>query len=283
MKLLRRGTMGNEMPLVEVEGVLYDASPVGDFGPGFWKDNGVARLRRLLDAGRLTAVELADEVRHGSPVAAVGSVICIGQNYAAHAAESGAEPPKQPIVFFKTPNTVAGPDDTVTIARGSEKTDWEVELAIVIGSTASYCDSLEEAASHIGGYVLANDLSERKFQLEVSGGQWSKGKCSPGYMPLGPWIVTADAFDPDDVGLRSWVNGEPRQDSRTSDMIFGCAEIVRDLSQYMQLEPGDVISTGTPEGVAVSGRFDYLKPGDVVEVEIDGLGRQRQTFRAWEG
>ncbi|ALM53379.1 fumarylacetoacetate hydrolase family protein [Halomonas huangheensis] len=283
MKLLRRGAIGNELPLIEVEGVLYDASPVGDFGPNFWKNNGVAKLRELLDAGRLTAIELGSELRFGSPVAAVGSVICIGQNYAAHAAESGAEPPNQPIVFFKTPNTIAGPDDTVTIARGSEKTDWEVELAIVIGSTASYCDSVEEAAGHIGGYLLANDLSERRFQLEASGGQWSKGKCCPGYMPLGPWIVTADEFDPGNVGLRSWVNGEPRQDSRTSDMIFDCARIVWDLSQYMQLEPGDIISTGTPEGVAVSGRFDYLKPGDVVEVEIDGLGRQRQQYRAWEG
>lgn len=283
MKLLRRGAIGNELPLIEVEGVVYDASPVGDFAPDFWKNNGVSKLRELLGAGRLTAIELARDVRFGSPVAAVGSVICIGQNYAAHAAESGAEPPKQPIVFFKTPNTIAGPDDTVTIARGSEKTDWEVELAIVIGSTASYCASVEEAAGHIGGYVLANDLSERRFQLEVSGGQWSKGKCSPGYMPLGPWIVTADEFDPANVGLRSWVNGAPRQDSRTADMIFDCAEIVRDLSQYMQLEPGDIISTGTPEGVAVSRRFDYLKPGDVVEVEIDGLGRQRQQYRAWEG
>lgn len=282
MKLLRRGAIGNELPLIEVEGVLYDASPVGDFGPDFWKKNGVSRLRGLLGAGQLTAIKLESDVRYGSPVAAVGSVICIGQNYAAHAAESGAEPPKQPIVFFKTPNTIAGPNDTVTIARGSEKTDWEVELAIVIGSTASYCTSVEEAAGHIGGYVLANDLSERSFQLEVSGGQWSKGKCSPGYMPLGPWIVTADEFDPGNVGLRSWVNDAPRQDSRTSDMIFDCAEIVRDLSQYMQLEPGDIISTGTPEGVAVSGRFDYLKPGDVVEVEIDGLGRQRQQYRAWE-
>lgn len=282
MKLLRRGAIGNELPLIEVEGVLYDASPVGDFGPDFWKKNGVSRLRVLLDAGQLTAIKLESDVRYGAPVAAVGSVICIGQNYAAHAAESGAEPPKQPIVFFKTPNTIAGPNDTVTIARGSEKTDWEVELAIVIGSTASYCTSVEEAAGHIGGYVLANDLSERSFQLEISGGQWSKGKCSPGYMPLGPWIVTADEFDPGNVGLRSWVNDEPRQDSRTSDMIFDCAEIVRDLSQYMQLEPGDIISTGTPEGVAVSGRFDYLKPGDVVEVEIEGLGRQRQKYLAWE-
>ncbi|WP_447530288.1 fumarylacetoacetate hydrolase family protein [Vreelandella sp. TE19] len=282
MKLLRRGEPGYEVPLAEIDGKLYDASPLGDFGPAFWAKGGVEKLAKLAQEGRLTPVALDENVRYASPVATASAVICIGQNYAAHAAESGAEPPKQPIVFLKTPNTIAGPNDTVTIARHSEKTDWEVELGIVIGSQAAYCGSVEEAASHIGGYVLANDLSERTFQLELSGGQWSKGKCCPGYMPLGPWVITPDAFNPNDARLRSWVNGEPRQDSSTSDMIFNCAEIVRDLSQYMQLEPGDVISTGTPEGVAVSGRFSYLKPGDVVEVEIDGLGRQRQVYRAWE-
>lgn len=282
MKLFRRGAPGFETPIAEINGALYDASPVGDFGPAFWSAGGVGRLQELESQGRLTKVEIAEDVRYGSPVERPSAVICIGQNYAAHAAESGAEPPENPIVFLKTPNTIAGPYDGVTLARGSEKTDWEVELAIVMGSSAVYCESRKEAAQHIGGYVLANDLSERHFQLEVSGGQWSKGKCSPGYMPLGPWIVTADEFDPADVGLRSWVNGESRQDSRTSDMIFDCAEIVRDLSQHMQLEAGDVISTGTPEGVAVSRRFPYLRPGDVVEVEIDGLGRQCQTYRAWE-
>ena len=281
MKLTRRGEAGFEIPLVEIDGTLYDASAVGDFTPEFWTANGPRKLKELADEGQLTPVELAETVRYGSPVASASAVICIGQNYAAHAAESGAEPPKQPIVFLKTPNTIAGPHDEVTIARGSEKTDWEVELGIVIGSRAAYCASAEEAAEHIGGYVLANDLSERDFQLEASGGQWSKGKCSPGYMPLGPWIVTAEDLDTSDLNLRSWVNGEPRQDSRTSDMIFNCAEIVYDLSQYMQLEPGDIISTGTPEGVALSGRFAYLKPGDVVELEIDGLGRQRQTYHAW--
>lgn len=282
MKLSRRGEHGNEIPLAEIDGALYDASPVGDFGPSFWSAGGVERLRELAGQGRLTPLTISDDVRYGSPVETSSAVICIGQNYAAHAAESGAEPPENPIVFLKTPNTIAGPSDEVTIARHSEKTDWEVELSLVIGSRAAYCASAEEAAQHIGGYVLANDLSERRFQMEVSGGQWSKGKCSPGYMPLGPWIITADAFDASDVGLRSWVNGELRQNSRTSDMIFDCAEIVRDLSQYMQLEPGDVISTGTPEGVAVSGRFPYLRPGDVVELEIEGLGRQRQTYRSWE-
>lgn len=283
MRLTRRGERGYETPVVEIDGTLYDASPVGDFGPDFWASRGPGRLVELAAAGRLTPLQIHDDVRHGSPVASTSAVICIGQNYAAHAAESGASPPQAPIVFLKTPNTIAGPHDEVTLARGSEKTDWEVELGIVIGSAAVYCESAQEAAQHIGGYVLANDLSERTFQFDDSGGQWSKGKCSPGYMPLGPWIVTAEEFNPDDVALRSWVNGEPRQDSRTSDMIFDCAEIVRDLSQYMQLEPGDVISTGTPEGVALSGRFPYLGAGDVVEVEIDGLGRQRQIFQTGEG
>jgi 2,4-didehydro-3-deoxy-L-rhamnonate hydrolase len=282
MKLMRRGEPGREVPVAEIDGVLWDASPVGDFGFRFWDQGGPRLLAGLVADGRLRRWQDDDSVRYGAPVHAPSAVICIGQNYAAHAAESGSAPPERPIVFLKTPNTLAGPHDTVTIARGSQKTDWEVELGIVIGERAAYCDSAEEAARHIGGYVLANDLSERAFQIEHSGGQWSKGKCSPGYMPLGPWVLTAEDFDPGDVRLRSWVNGEPRQDSRTSDMIFDCAELVRDLSQYMCLEPGDVISTGTPQGVALSGRFDYLRPGDVVEVEIEGLGRQRQEYRAWE-
>ncbi|GAB3736848.1 fumarylacetoacetate hydrolase family protein [Nocardiopsis nanhaiensis] len=285
MKLTRRGEPGREVPVAEIDGVAWDATPVGDFDPEFWANDGPRRLRRLADTGELRAWADGDSanLRYGAPVRAPSAVICIGQNYAAHAAESGSPPPERPIVFLKTPNTLAGPDDAVTLARGSEKTDWEVELGIVIGSPAAYCDTAAEAARHIGGFVLANDLSERTFQFEESGGQWSKGKCSPGYMPLGPWVVTADAFESGDVRLRSWVNGEPRQDSRTSDMIFGCGELVRDLSQYMRLEPGDVVSTGTPQGVALSGKYPYLRPGDVVEVEIGGLGRQRQVCRAWEG
>lgn len=282
MKLSRRGEPGAEVPVAEIEGIAYDVSMLGDFGPAFWANGGPQRLRQFAEEGTLRPVSLSEPVRYGSPVAETSAVICIGQNYAAHAAESGSEPPVAPIIFLKTPNTLSGPHDDVPLARGSEKTDWEVELAIVIGRPALYCESLQEAESCIGGYVMADDLSERAFQLEASGGQWSKGKCSPAYMPLGPWILTADDFDPADVGLRSWVNGESRQNSRTSDMIFSCAEIVRDLSQHMQLDPGDVISTGTPEGVALSGRFPYLGAGDVVELEIDGLGHQRQMMRTGE-
>lgn len=209
-----------------------------------------------------------------------GTVLCIGQNYAAHAAESGAEPPERPIVFFKTPNTVAGPDDDVVIPRGATTVDWEVELGVVIGRPAWQLADVAAAEHHIAGYVLANDLSERRWQLEESGGQWSKGKSAPGFCPLGPWVVTPDEFDPGDVRLRSWVNGAPRQDSTTADMIFSPAEIVHHLSQYLRLEAGDLILTGTPEGVALSGRFPYLTAGDVVEVEIDGLGCQHQTYVA---
>jgi len=185
-------------------------------------------------------------------------------------------------MFLKTPNTVVGPDDDVVIPRGSTKTDWEVELGVVIGARASYLDSPADAAAHIAGFVVANDVSERDFQMAVSGGQWSKGKCAPGFNPTGPWLVTPDEVDHGDLRLRSRVNGEPRQDSTTADMIFSVEHIVWHLSQYLTLEPGDLVLTGTPEGVALSGRFPYLAPGDVVEVEIDGLGRQRQTFTAWE-
>jgi 2-keto-4-pentenoate hydratase/2-oxohepta-3-ene-1,7-dioic acid hydratase in catechol pathway len=207
-------------------------------------------------------------------------VICVGLNYAAHAKESGAEPPVHPVIFLKTPNTVAGPDDAVQIPRGSTRTDWEVELGVVIGKRASYLDSPEAARDHIGGFVVVDDLSERDFQLSVSGGQWSKGKSSPGFCPTGPYLVTPDEVVAGDLRLRSWVNGELRQDSSTADMIFDVETILWNLSQYMVLEPGDLICTGTPEGVALSGRFPYLRAGDVVELEIDGLGRQRHEFVA---
>ncbi|MGH3358362.1 MAG: fumarylacetoacetate hydrolase family protein [Nocardioidaceae bacterium] len=204
-------------------------------------------------------------------------------NYSAHAAESGSAPPEAPIVFLKTPNTVVGPDDPVEIPRGSTRVDWEVELGVVIGRAASYLDSPDDSAAHIAGFVLANDLSEREFQIEVSGGQWSKGKCAPGFCPTGPWLVTPEEFDHHAARLRSQVNGEARQDSSTADMIFSVDVLIWQLSQYLTLEPGDLLLTGTPEGVALSGRFPYLSAGDVVELEIDGLGRQRQQLVAFGG
>jgi 2-keto-4-pentenoate hydratase/2-oxohepta-3-ene-1,7-dioic acid hydratase in catechol pathway len=199
-------------------------------------------------------------------------------NYAAHAAESGSAPPQIPVVFLKPANTVAGPFDAAPIPPFSAKYDWEVELGVVVGREASYLSSIEDAEKCIAGYLTANDLSERAYQLPGAAGQWTKGKSLPSSTPLGPWLVPADELDGGSLRLRSWVNGQPRQDSSTSDLIFGIATLVHHLSQYMLLEPGDVILTGTPEGVALSGRFPFIQPGDVVELEIDGLGRQRQEF-----
>ncbi|MGP4110300.1 fumarylacetoacetate hydrolase family protein [Streptomyces sp. 4N509B] len=283
MRLMRVGEPGRERPVLAAPdgGRHYDLRPVtSDIDGPFLASLATLTTRsRLLDPARLPETSIEGE-RIGAPVARPSAVLCIGQNYAAHAAESGAEPPKQPILFYKSPNTIVGPRDDVLIPRGSTRTDWEVELAVVIGRRARYTASPAEALTHVAGYTVSNDVSERAFQLEESGGQWSKGKSCETFNPLGPVLVTADEVpDPQALRLRSWVNGEPRQDSVTADMIFGVAELVHDLSQYLVLEPGDVINTGTPEGVALSGRFPYLAAGDVVEVEIEGLGRQRSTLR----
>jgi 2-keto-4-pentenoate hydratase/2-oxohepta-3-ene-1,7-dioic acid hydratase in catechol pathway len=279
VRLARVGEAGAEIPVVVTDEGLLDARSVTeDIDAAFLAGGGLGLLREAVDAGRLPLLAGGAGRRTGAPVARPGALICIGMNYAAHAAESGSTPPTVPIIFLKTPNTVVGPYDDVQIPRGSTRTDWEVELGIVIGRRASYLDSPAESLDHVAGFVVANDLSEREFQLDVSGGQWSKGKCCPGFSPLGPWLVTPDEVDHQSLGLRSWVNGEPRQNSTTADQIFGVAEVVHHLSQYLALDPGDVILTGTPEGVALSGRFPYLAAGDVVEVEIDGLGRQRQQM-----
>jgi 2,4-didehydro-3-deoxy-L-rhamnonate hydrolase len=255
---------------------LLDQDIDGDFLAG----GGIARTRAALAAGELQTVDIAGE-RVGAPIARPPAVVCIGMNYAAHAAESGATPPAQPVVFFKHPNTVVGPFDDVLVPRGSVKVDWEVELGVVIGRRARYLDSAQEALDCVAGYVLSNDVSERDFQLDpnVSGGQWAKGKCAETFNPLGPWLVPADEVtDPQDLGLRSFVNHEPRQDSSTGDMLFGVAALVEHLSRFMVLEPGDLVNTGTPQGVALSGRYPYLVAGDVMEIEIDGLGRQRSAL-----
>jgi 2,4-diketo-3-deoxy-L-fuconate hydrolase len=279
MRLARLGSSGDEIPVVLAGGAALDARGVtADFDSGFFASGGLERLAGAVGDGSLAELPDAADRRVGAPVARPGAVVCVGMNYAEHAAESGAQPPENPVLFLKTPNTIGGPDDPVAIPRGSEKTDWEVELALVIGRRASYLDSPAQSLDHLAGFAVADDLSERAFQLEVSGGQWSKGKCAPGFSPLGPWLVTPDEVDHGALQLRSWVNGEPRQDSSTKDMIFGVEFIVWHLSQYMALERGDVVLTGTPEGVALSGRFPYLRAGDVVELEIEGLGRERHQL-----
>lgn len=283
MKFARLGDPGSEIPvLVDGDRYLDLRTVTSDVNGDFLSSDFRSRVTAALGAGELEELDGAADLRIGAPIARPSAVICIGMNYAAHAAESGSEPPKIPIIFLKTPNTVVGPNDQVTIPRGSEKTDWEVELGIVIGTRTAYLDSPEEADARIAGYVTANDVSERAFQIEVSGGQWSKGKIAPGFNPTGPWLVTPDEVDVNNLGLRSFVNGEPRQDSNTSDMIFDVRTIVHHLSQYVTLEPGDLILTGTPQGVALSGKYPYLKDGDVVDIQIDGLGSQQQKFVAWE-
>ncbi len=281
MKFLRHGPPGQELPAVAEFGVIFDLRPVTtDIDCAFLAQDGPARARRALTDGRLEAIDL-DGRRIGPPLRDPRAVICIGMNYAAHAAESGAEPPSSPVVFLKHPACVVGPDDQVLLPPGSQRTDWEVELAVVIGRTARYLRSPDVALDHVAGYAISNDVSERDYQLVGSGGQWSKGKCCETFNPFGPWLVTPDEVgDPQRLGLRSYVNGEPRQDSSTADMIFSVAFLVHHLSQYMALYPGDIVNTGTPQGVALSGRFPYLRDGDLVTVEIDGLGRQRQAVTA---
>ena len=277
MELMRRGEPGAERPFVRGDdGVIRDLSPLADDIDGaFLAGGGIARVRAALADGELAEADVSS-LRVGAPIARPTAVICVGQNYAAHAAESGALPPEHPVLFFKHPNTIVGPDDTVLLPPGAEKVDWEVELAVVIGRTARYLRSPEEAQEAIAGYAVSNDVSERAYQLEVSGGQWSKGKCSETFNPLGPVLVPADEVDPQVLRLRSFVNGESRQDSSTADMIFPVLQLVQEISHYMVLEPGDVINTGTPQGVALSGRFPYLQDGDEMTIEIDGLGSQRQ-------
>jgi 2-keto-4-pentenoate hydratase/2-oxohepta-3-ene-1,7-dioic acid hydratase in catechol pathway len=261
------------------EGSTFDLRPItAELDGAFFASDGLARVAAALAYGDLRELDGADDLRVGAPIARPSAVVCIGMNYAAHAAESGAQAPTIPVMFLKVPNTVVGPYDDVMIPRASTKTDWEVELGVVIGRRTSYLESPVESLDHIAGFVVANDLSERDFQLEASGGQWSKGKVAPGFNPVGPWLVTPDEVEHQKLQLRSWVNGEPRQDSNTADQIFDVATVIHHLSQYMALESGDLVLTGTPKGVALSGRFPYLAAGDVVEIEIDGLGRQRQLM-----
>ncbi|SDQ05860.1 2-keto-4-pentenoate hydratase/2-oxohepta-3-ene-1,7-dioic acid hydratase (catechol pathway) [Curtobacterium sp. UNCCL20] len=286
MRFARLGPAGSEIPAaIDTDGEVLDLRPITtDVTGSFLASDPIGRVQHARGAGDLRSVPDADSLRRGAPVARPGKVVCIGLNYRDHAAETGADIPTEPIVFMKDPMTVIGPDDEVLVPRGSTKTDWEIELALVIGTTARYCDSEEAAATHIAGYAIANDVSERAFQLE-RGGQWDKGKSCETFNPLGPWLVTPAALDdagldPRALSLRLAVNGEVRQDGTTADMIFRPAEIVHYLSQFMVLYPGDVISTGTPAGVALGSGAPYLQAGDVVELTAEGLGSQRQTIGA---
>ncbi|MEN2419440.1 fumarylacetoacetate hydrolase family protein [Streptomyces rimosus] len=284
MKLLRVGQVGTERPaLLDEQGALRDLSSlVTDIDGALLADApALERIRAAAAAGELPRLDPAG-LRTGPPVARIGKVVCIGLNYHDHARETGAAVPAEPIVFLKAPDTVVGPDDPVLVPRGSVKTDWEVELAVVIGRTARYLETDDEARAAVAGYTIAHDVSEREFQIE-RGGQWDKGKNCETFNPLGPWLVTADEVpDPQALGVRLWVNGTLRQDGTTAEQIFPVAEVVRYLSRFMTLYPGDVINTGTPAGVAMGcpEPKPYLRAGDVVELEIDGLGRQRQELKA---
>jgi 2-keto-4-pentenoate hydratase/2-oxohepta-3-ene-1,7-dioic acid hydratase in catechol pathway len=280
MKLARRGPEGAEVPVMERDGVLYRVpAEFGDVDGAFLSADAPTRLSRI-DVARLEPFDDAD-ARWGAPIARPGKIVCIGLNYRDHAAETGAAIPAEPVVFMKDPSTVVGPFDTLLVPRGSTKTDFEVELAVVIGRTARYLDSVEEAMACVAGYTVSNDVSEREFQLE-RGGQWDKGKSCETFNPCGPWLVPADEIaDVQSLALWTIVNGEERQRGTTADMVFPVAEVVRYLSQFMVLHPGDVINTGTPAGVALGEQHPrYLRAGDEVELGIEGLGVARQPVGA---
>lgn len=277
MSFARLGPIGAEIPVLRRDGQTYDLRGLtADLDGAFLASGGLDRARAATDLPLLPG---ADGMRVGAPIARPGKIVCIGLNYSDHAAETGAAVPAEPVVFMKDPSTMVGPFDDVLIPRGSTKTDWEVELAVVIGRTARYLDSEADADAVIAGYALSHDVSEREFQLE-RGGQWDKGKSCETFNPFGPELVPADEIaDPQALGLRLWVNGRPRQDGTTANMIFGIRHVVWYLSQFMVLHPGDVINTGTPAGVALGlPGTPYLRAGDVVALEIDGLGRAQQTL-----
>lgn len=277
MKLLRYGPLGSEKPgMLDDAGVLRDLSGViGDINGTTIGDDGLAKLRALDPS---TLPEVSGNPRLGACVANIGKFLCIGLNYSDHAAETGAAIPEHPILFFKANSAIVGPNDDVSMPRGSTHTDWEIELGVVIGKTAKYV-TRENALDHVAGYCVVNDVSERHFQAKLSG-QWTKGKSCDTYGPTGPWLVTKDEIaDIQNLSMSLDVNGERKQTGNTKTMIFTVAEIIEHLSSLMTLHPGDVISTGTPPGVALGMKPTpiYLKKGDVMELTIEGLGKQRQT------
>ncbi|MBT16096.1 MAG: ureidoglycolate lyase [Verrucomicrobiales bacterium] len=284
MKLIRFGKQGEEKPgiLLSNDEKIDVSSFVSDYDEKFFESGGLASLKDWLNENESSAPRLDDSIRLGSPIARPSKIICIGLNFKDHAAESGFDAPDEPLIFGKATSAICGPYDNIIIPRGSEQTDWEVELGVVIGKKTSYVDQ-DQALDHVGGYVLHNDVSERAFQKD-RGGQWIKGKSADTFAPMGPFMATPDEID--NIGdMRMWlnVNGENMQDGNTSNLIFSVDHVVSYLSQFMTLLAGDVISTGTPAGVGMGMNPEkYLKPGDVVELGIDGLGSSKQNVVAYE-
>ena len=280
MRLIRFGEPGNEKPGILVNGSRRDLSEeFHDWNSSFLVSGGLESLDALVQSRSPEFFpEVPESARWGAPVARPRKIVCIGLNFHDHARESGMEIPKEPILFLKATNTVVGPNDDLLIPRRSQKTDWEVELGVVIRREARYLESLHQATDCIAGYCISHDVSEREFQLE-RGGQWSKGKSCDTFNPLGPWLATPDEVPGvTKLGMKLWVNGNLRQNGNTGTMIFGPAHLIHYISQFMTLEPGDIISTGTPPGVGLGMKPpQYLKTGDIVELEIEGLGRQRQV------
>ena len=285
MKLIRFGTIGNEKPGVQLEdGTRIDVSDfVSDYNEEFFGSGGIPALASWLVDNQAHCPSIDPNIRLGAPLARPSKIVCVGLNYAKHAAESGMEPPKEPVLFFKATSAIVGPNDNIIIPKGSVKTDWEVELAIVIGAKAAYV-SEADALQHIAGYVLHNDVSEREFQIERSG-QWVKGKSCDTFAPLGPFIATADEIDnPNKLNLWLKLNGKTMQNSSTEDFIFNVQEVISHISQFMTLLPGDIISTGTPFGVGLGlNPPKYLVPGDEIELGIEGLGIAKQKVVAYTG
>lgn len=277
MKLLRFGEPGKEKPGVLVDEKILDASSFGeDFGERFFETDGLSRLKKWLDTNQ-SSLPVVSGVRFGAPFTRPSKIICVGLNYSDHARETGATLPTEPILFFKSTTALTGPNDPVVIPRKSQKTDWEVELAVVIGKKATYV-SEQQALDHVAGYCLHNDYSEREFQLERNG-QWVKGKSCDTFAPMGPYLATKDEIkDLDNLRLWLSVNGKKYQDGNTANLVFKVPFLVSYISQFMTLLPGDVISTGTPAGVGLGFKPPiYLQAGDVVELGIDSLGTQKQT------
>jgi 2-keto-4-pentenoate hydratase/2-oxohepta-3-ene-1,7-dioic acid hydratase in catechol pathway len=283
MKLIRFGKEGEEKPGIVSDDIYYDVSALGeDYGENFFETGGLGRLERFLKENRNALPKTEAGVRLGSPVSRPSKIVCIGLNYADHAKETNAAVPAEPVIFLKATSSLCGPFDDIIIPKNSEKTDWEVELAVVIGNKASYVDE-SDAMNYVAGYCLHNDVSERNFQLERNG-TWDKGKGCDTFAPLGPWLVTKDEIqDVNDLRLWLTVNGKTMQNGTTSNLIFKIPFLVSYVSQFMSLLPGDIISTGTPAGVGLGMKPNvYLKDGDIVELGIDGLGKAKQNVKAYQ-